>query len=184
MWVFLPGLVIEFIGIVLLIAGLVTNSVAEIIASACLLVAAVVVHISRIAGSIRSRRGTAATQNPGPSAQPAPAGDSTVLYSDKLVTITGNAITFNNYSLLMKPRRVNFADIDHIDVLEPSLTTGKYRMWGSGNLTMWFPMDAGRSSRNKIFHAYLKVRGMNVGFTVENSAVVTALLESKGLIRS
>jgi hypothetical protein len=184
MWVFLPGLVIEFIGIILLIAGLVTDSLIGIIAGACLLVAAVVVHIYRIAGSIRSRRGTAGTSKPGPSAQPAPAGDSTVLYSDNLVTITGTAITFKNYSLLMKPRLVNFADIDHIDVREPSLTTGKYRMWGSGNFTMWFPMDAGRSSRDKIFHAYLKIRGMNIGFTVENSAVVTAILEAKGLIRS
>lgn len=183
MWVFFPGLVIEFIGIVLLIAGLVTNSLIGIIAGACLIVAAVVVHIFRIAGNIRSTRGTAGTQKPGPSAQPEPAGDPAILYSDKLVTITGSAITFANYSLLMKPRQVNFSDIDHIDVLEPSLTTGKYRMWGSGNFTMWFPMDSGRSSRDKIFHAYLKIRGMNVGFTVENSAVVTAILASKGLIQ-
>jgi len=184
MWVFLPGLVIEFIGIVLLIAGLVTDSMPGIIAGACLIAAAVVVHIFRIAGSIRSSRGAAGAQKPGPSAQPEPAGDSTILYSDKLVTITGNAITFANYSMLMRPRRVNFADIDHIDVLEPSLTTGKYRMWGSGNFTMWFPMDAGRSSRDRIFHAYLRVHGMNVGFTVENSAVVAAILRSRGLIRS
>ena len=184
MWVFLPGLVIEAIGIILLIAGLVTNSLMGIIAGACLIAAAVAVHIYRIAKSIRPGRGTAGTPHSGPPAQPAAAGDSTVLYSDNLVTITGTAITFKNYSLLMKPRLVNFADIDHIDVMEPSLTTGKYRMWGSGNFSLWFPMDAGRSSRDKIYHAYLKVRGMNVGFTVENSAVVTALLESKGLIRS
>ena len=125
MWVFFPGLVIEFIGIVLLIAGLVTNSLIGIIAGACLIVAAVVVHIFRIAGNIRSTRGTAGTQKPGPSAQPEPAGDPAILYSDKLVTITGSAITFANYSLLMKPRQVNFSDIDHIDVLEPSLTTGE-----------------------------------------------------------
>ena len=183
MWVFLPGLVIEFIGIVLLIAGLVTDSLIGIVAGACLMVVAVVVHILRVAGILRSNRGAAGTVKPGPSAQPEPAGDPAVLYSDKLVTITGNAITFKDYSLLMKPRRVNFSDIDHIDVLEPSLTTGKYRMWGSGNFSMWFPMDSGRSSRDKIFHAYLKVGWMNVGFTVENSAAVTAILASKGLIR-
>jgi hypothetical protein len=183
MGVFLPGFVIEFIGIVLLIAGLVTNSVPGMIAGACLLAAAIVVHIFRIAGNIRSHRGSAGTGKPGPSAQPEPAGDSAILYSDNLVTITGNAITFKDYSLLLKPRQVNFADIDHIDVLEPSLTTGKYRMWGSGNFTLWFPLDSGRSSRDKIFHAYLRVRGMNVGFTVENSAVVMAILRSKGLIQ-
>ena len=62
MWVFLPGLVIEFIGIVLLIAGLVTNSLIGIIAGVCLMVAAVVVHILRISGIHRSTRGTAGTQ--------------------------------------------------------------------------------------------------------------------------
>jgi hypothetical protein len=123
-----------------------------------------------------------ATDKPGPSQQPASSDDSAIEYSDHLVTITGNAITFKSYSLLLKPRRVNFTDIDHIDVLEPSLTTGKYRMWGSGNFTMWFPMDSGRSSRDKIFHAYLKIHGMNIGFTVEDSVRVTAILRSKGLI--
>ena len=182
MRVFLPGFVIEAIGIVILIAGLATDSMIGIVAGACLLVVAVAIHMYRILGALRP--GHDAGGNQEARGQPEPAGDPTVLYSDKLVTITGTAITFANYSLLMKPRRVEFADIDHIEVLEPSLTTGKYRMWGSGNFTMWFPMDAGRSSRDKIYHAILNTRGMNIGFTVENSAVVTAILRSKGLVRS
>ncbi len=182
MWVFLPGFVTEAIGIIVLIAGLVTDSMIGIVAGACLLVAAVAIHIYRIAGALRPGHDAGGKQEA--RAQPEKTGDPTVLYSDKLVTIAGDAITFANYSLLMKPRRVAFADIDHIEVLEPSLTTGKYRMWGSGNFSMWFPMDGGRSSRDKIFHAYLKGHGMNIGFTVESSAVVTAILASKGLIRS
>ncbi len=70
---------IEFVGIVLLIAGLVTNSLLGIVAGACLMVAAIVVHIFRIAGNIRSNRGAAGTKKPGPSAQPDPAGDPTIL---------------------------------------------------------------------------------------------------------
>ena len=183
MRVLLPGLVIEFIGILFLIAGLLTDSLAGIITGACLVAAAVVVHLYQITKNLRSDHRAAGAEHPGSSPYVAPGDDAVTLYADKLVTITGGSITFNNYSLLMKPRRVAFADIDHIEVLEPSLTTGKYRMWGSGNFSMWFPMDGGRSSRDRIYHAILKGRGMNVGFTVENSAVVTAILESKGLVR-
>ena len=184
MWVFLPGLVIEFAGIVILVAGLLADSTTGVIAGGCVIAVAVAVHIFQIAKNLRSNGGAAGAGKPPSSPRPAAADDPTVLYADHLVTITGSSITFANYSLLMRPRCVAFADIDHIDVLEPSIYTGKYRMWGSGNFTMWFPMDAGRSSRDKIYHAHLNTRGMNIGFTVENSAVVTAILRSKGLVRS
>ena len=184
MWIFLPGLIIEFIGIFILIFSILTDSFLGMIVSICMLVIAITVHIMKITNAIHTSPRTRVTDKSDTSTQPEPINDSTILYSDSLVTLTGNAITFKNYSLLMKPRTVNFTDIDHVDVLEPSLTTGKYRIWGSGNLTIWFPMDSGRSSRDKIFHAYLKNRWMNVGFTVENSAVVTAILKSRGLIAS
>jgi len=182
MWILLPGLIIEFIGILILIFAILSNSFFGVIVSICVIAFAICMHILQIARAIHSQRRETTTDQPRPSIHRESSDTSTILYSDSLVTITENAITFKNYSLLMRPRRVNLADIDYIDVLDPSLTTGKYRMWGSGNFTMWFPMDSGRSSRDKIFHAYLKIRGMNIGFTVENSAVATAVLQSKGLI--
>ena len=181
MWIFLPGLIIEFIGILILLFSILTDSILGVIVGICVIVIAVTVHINK---AIHTSHRTLVTDKSEPSTQPEHTNDSTILYSDSLVTITGNAITFKNYSLLMKPRPVNFTDIDHIDVLEPSLTTGKYRIWGSGNLSMWFPMDFSRSSRDKIFQAYLKNRWMDIGFTVENSAVVTDILRSRGLIVS
>ncbi len=184
MWIFLPGLIIEFFGILILIISILTDSFPGLIASICVIVIAVTVHIVQIIKAIHSTHRTGVMDTSESSTQLEPTSDSTIVYSDSLVTITGNSITFKNYPLLMKPRRVNFTDIDHIYVLESSLTTGKYRMWGSGNFTMWFPMDSSRSSRDKIFHAYLKTRGMNIGFTVENSTTVTAILRSKGLIAS
>ena len=54
MWVLLPGLVIESIGIVLLIAALVTTSLTGMIAGICLIATGIVVHIVRIAGNMRS----------------------------------------------------------------------------------------------------------------------------------
>jgi hypothetical protein len=179
MWLFLPGLIIEFIGVIVLIAGMLTGSVPGMIAGICLIGSAIVIHIFQITRS-RSHREPGETDQTEPSIQSS--DTSKILYSDKLVTITGNAITFQNYSLFLKPRRVHFTDIDHIDVLEPALFTGKYRMWGSGDFSRWFPLDSSRSSRDKIFHAYVKTRGMNIGFTVEKSGVVIPILRAKGLI--
>ena len=178
---FIPGLIVEFFGILLLVFGILAGSIAGQVAGACLVVAAVGVHIVQIRKNRHAPGGTAATGRP-PAALPDSPGAAPLLYEDGLITITGDAITFRNYSLLLKPRTVALADIDHIDVKASSITTGKYRMWGSGNFIMWFPLDSARSSRDRIFHAFLKIRGMSVGFTVERSAEVAAILRSRGLI--
>lgn len=105
------------------------------------------------------------------------------LYVDSLVRISNDSITFLHYSFpLLSPRRVLFADIDHISVKEPSLFTGKWRIWGSGDLRTWYPLDTGRPSRDRIFHVTLKTRGMNIGFTAEHSVRVFSLLREKGLL--
>ncbi len=181
---FLPGILIEFVGIVILTGGIVTNSLLGMMGGICLILSAIGIHIFQIRKSRRASQTTIATDKSKSLMQQEFSEDSTIAYSDSLVTITENAIIFKNYSLLSKPRRINFTDIDHIDVWEPSVATGKWRIWGSGNFATWYPLDGNRPSRNKIFHVYLKIRGMDVGFTVENSGEVTAILRSKGLIGS
>jgi len=182
MRLFLPGVIIELIGLICFVTGVVTNSVWGIGVGIGLMVSAIAVHIFQIkkTGCFSSR--TVGPNNIDDSHLSTIPDSDKVLYSDGLVTVSETAITFNNYTLLLKPRIMKFTDIDHIDVFLPAMTTGKYRIWGSGNFTMWFPLDSSRSSRDRIFHAYLKCRGMNVGFTVEQSGVVTTILRSKGLI--
>jgi len=75
-------------------------------------------------------------------------------------------------------------DIDHIDVKKPTVVTGKWRIGGSGNFRTWFPLNWNRPSRDRIFHATLKTRGMNIGFTVEHPAEVMSILKKKMLIIS
>jgi len=181
MWLLLPGLIVELAGITILVAGLVTDSLPVTLAGVVVIGAAVAVHISRIRNG-QTFRDADNPQTTLPAGKPPLPDEEKILYEDRLVIISENAITFRNYSLLMRSRRVPFADIDHIDILEPSLTTGKWRLWGSGNFTMWFPLDGGRSSRDTIFHAFLRTRGMNIGFTVENSGAVVRILREYGLI--
>ncbi len=106
-----------------------------------------------------------------------------ILYADRLVRITDNSIIFLSYSFpfFSSGRQVFFRDIDHIDVKKPTILTGKWRIGGSGDFQTWFPLDWGRPSRDRIFHATLKCRAMNIGFTVEDSTRVTSILKAKGL---
>jgi len=184
MWMFLPGLVLELIGIGLLVFGLVTSRMPVIFAAICLLVIAVVVHLVQFTMRSRSCQERAEPGDSGAPAQPKSSDTSKVLYADRLIMITENAITFVNFSFpFQQSRRVGLAEINHVDVFKPALANGKYKMWGSGiAFSLWFPLDACRSSRDRIFHAYLKDRWMNIGFTVERSDEVTGILKSKGLI--
>jgi hypothetical protein len=108
-----------------------------------------------------------------------------VIYRDSLVSITGDSITFFRYSFpLLSDREVLFQDIDFIEIKKPTILAGKWRLWGSGNFSTWFPLDGNRPSRDRIFHATLKTGGMNIGFTVEHSDQVILILKKKGLITS
>ena len=180
-FVFFPGLIIEAVGIVVMAFGLLSDNILIITVGTGLLIAAIAVHISRIiqrshtvpfadtAGSVTEVQGSHE--------------DSGVRYSDSLVTITPDSITFHHYSLFSGDRKVLFTDIDHIDIKKPTILSGKWRIAGTGSFTIWFPWDSGRPSRDRIFHAALRKKFMEIGFTVEHGAEVTAILKKKGLVR-
>jgi len=95
---------------------------------------------------------------------------SAIIYEDRLVSITNESITFFSYSFpLGESRRVFFRDIEHITATKPTVFNGKWRIWGSGNLRTWFPLDIRRPSRDMIFVATLKTKGFSIGFSVEDS---------------
>jgi hypothetical protein len=189
-FVFFPGMILEVIGILVLVTGLLTGIVILIFIGAGSLCAAVVVHAVRISRRYRAGAASDPADKAGTATfKTATFGkyeDSGVLYSDSLVTITNDSVTFHHYSFpfFTRGRTVLFTDIEYIDVKKPSVLTGKWRIAGSGNISTWFPMDSQRPSRDRIFHATIKTRGMNVGFTVEHPSEVTAILKKKGLIRS
>jgi len=183
MWVFLPGLLIEIPGVLILVVGILDDNPVAMAIGVCLIALAIPVHILQIS----RRRGSgseALVRIQSSPAQHPESATSPVIYADSLVEITGDSITFRNYSLFLKPRTVRLADIDHIDVKKARMGTGKYRIWGSGDFCTWFPLDPTRPSRDRIFHLSLKAFGMNIGFTVENPREVTGILRKKGMIGS
>lgn len=107
-----------------------------------------------------------------------------ILYQDKLVELTDEAIVFHEYYFPFgTDKRLPWAEIERIEVRTPSFWTGSWRFWGTGDFRTWFPKDYGRASRDRIFLAVLRGKFRRIGFTVENSARVTELLAGRGLLR-
>ncbi len=96
---FLPGLVIEFLGIVILIAGGVTGNLLLLIPGVIIVCLGSALTIRRIIRLARTGGCTPDSENPAPedTVRENPE-DSKILYQDQLVRISENAITFHHYS--------------------------------------------------------------------------------------
>ena len=181
---FLPGVIVEFLGFIVLAAGGVTGETIFFVIGVGMICTGAAVTVIRF---IRLARASAGISDPGirvpADALPENGADSTVLYQDHLVSISGNSITFHHYGgpSFWSDRQVFFRDIVRIDVKKPTVLNGKWRIWGSSSLQTWFPMDWHRPSRDRIFHTMLRTPGLNVGFTVENSSRVISILKETGI---
>ena len=105
-----------------------------------------------------------------------------VLYSDRLVEMTQEAICFKSYYFPFGDKRVRFADINSITTEKPGLLNGRYRIQGSSNLRTWFPRDWRRPARPEIFLARLRGSSRCIGFTVEDAGQVKQILRDKRLL--
>ena len=106
--------------------------------------------------------------------------EESVLYSDKLISINEEEITFHKYYFpTHSDKTMKYSDIKKIKVVKPSLINGKYRYWGTGDLLHWFPLDTQRSKREAIYILYKKSKRSRIGFTVENNDKVTKILKQK-----
>ena len=110
---------------------------------------------------------------------------STDEYRDKLIEISDDTIVFKNYYFPTGSKSIKLSQAEYVEAKEPTMRNGKYRLHGTGDLLfrIWFPADYDRPGRDKIF--VMKVRGkwMRIGFTVENSYIVSELFKTRGLLR-
>lgn len=106
-----------------------------------------------------------------------------ILYADKLVEVTQDAILFRVYYFPFGKKRIYWCEIENVEVKKPTLLNGKHRIHGSGDFKTWFPRDAKRSSRDKLFILNLRNKRRRIGFTVEDSEKVINILKSKELIK-
>jgi uncharacterized membrane protein len=106
-------------------------------------------------------------------------------YKDSLIEISQDNIIFKNYYFPMGSKSINLSQVEYVEAKPPTLGNGKWRLHGTGDLffRIWFPADYGRPSRDKIFVMKVKDKWIRIGFTVENSQIVSELFKSKGLLR-
>jgi hypothetical protein len=104
------------------------------------------------------------------------------MYRDSLIEITDKGLTLHRYYFPFGDRDVAFDELEKVEVLSPSIWAGRWRIWGSGDLKTWFPLDWKRPSRDRIFVGHLRGKTKRIGFTVEKSAEVEKLLTAKGLV--
>jgi hypothetical protein len=91
-----------------------------------------------------------------------------ILYSDKLIEIRNDLIKFYKYYITFTGKVVRFDEVEKIIMEKPTVLTGKYRYWGTGDFNHWFPLDLRRSSRKIIFIMHRKYKKIRIGFSVEN----------------
>ena len=75
-----------------------------------------------------------------------------VLYSDSLICITKNSIRFQQYYFPCGSKSIEISQIDHVEVLKPTLLGGKWRIHGTGDFRTWFPRDAKRPNRDLLLY--------------------------------
>jgi uncharacterized membrane protein len=106
-------------------------------------------------------------------------------YEDSLIGISADNIIFKDYYFPAGSKNVQFSQVEYVEARPPTLWNGKWRLHGTGDLLfrIWFPADYNRPGRDTIFVMKLKNKWTKIGFTVEDSGIVSELLKSKGLLR-
>ena len=104
-----------------------------------------------------------------------------ILYSDDLIHITEESLSFRRYYFPFGSKTIDLSSIDFVEVLPPTLLSGKWRIHGTGNFRTWFPHDIKRPNRDCIFIVHRHQTWWRIGFTVENSGAVRDVLELKNI---
>jgi len=104
-------------------------------------------------------------------------------YKDSLVEVTNQEIIFHHYYWpIGGDKHVFLTQIESVEVRQPSLLNGSWRIWGSGDFRTWFPFDLRRPKRDRIFIAHLRNSSRRIGFTVEDSQAMLGILKEQGMI--
>jgi hypothetical protein len=105
-----------------------------------------------------------------------------VMYdADSLIQITEDSLVINDCFFPWISKRIPFEEIIKVQVFEPSLLNGSWRLWGTGTFQTWYAMDGKRPQRDAIFVAHINDSWMNIGFSVESSTDVIRILDKIGI---
>jgi hypothetical protein len=99
------------------------------------------------------------------------------LYDDGLVTLDEQGITLRWYYFpIPLSKRIAYSDIRDVQQQPMTLWTGKGRLWGSGDLRHWAPLDVHRPEKDTAIILDLGGSVQPV-FSPEHPELVVALLD-------
>ena len=102
-----------------------------------------------------------------------------ILYSDSLIEVSDDSILFRHYYFPACAKQIKLSSIDHVEILMPSISSGKWRIHGTGDFRTWFPRDKHRPDRDCIFVLHRNNSRWRIGFTVEDSKALNAVLRQR-----
>lgn len=104
-----------------------------------------------------------------------------VLYSDALIEVSEESILFRNYYYPFGSKPFPVSNIERILYYTPRWWSGKWRIYGSGDLRTWCPLDWKRPSREIMFIVFPTRGWWRVGFTAEDSGKAAGALRDAGI---
>lgn len=72
-------------------------------------------------------------------------------YDDGGVALTGDTLVIRRYYFPFGDKRIPYSKMEQVRRLPMSGLTGRYRIWGSGDFTHWYNLDAGRPGKSVKF---------------------------------
>jgi hypothetical protein len=103
------------------------------------------------------------------------------LYSDNLVRVDPDSITFFDYYFPAGDKTLPLDRIGAVYWYKPEWLTGKYRFWGSGDFRTWCPRDYRRHRRDRMFLVIKRDGWTRIAFTVEDSGRFMKVLGELGI---
>ena len=73
------------------------------------------------------------------------------LYDDGAVCLDSEGLTIRRYFPWGGSKRIAYRDIESIRRRNLRALTGKWRLWGSGDLVHWWSLDLQRPRRREVF---------------------------------
>lgn len=72
-----------------------------------------------------------------------------MLYDDGLVTLDEEGVTLRRYYLWGAAKHIPYATIASVRRRSMSAVTGRWRIWGSGDLVHYWPLDTKRPGKSE-----------------------------------
>ncbi|HVX18520.1 MAG TPA: hypothetical protein VHA73_10860 [Acidimicrobiales bacterium] len=103
-----------------------------------------------------------------------------MLYDDGNIACDDDGVLIRWY-YLWGPKRVRYSSIKWVREWPLGVVRGKWRLWGSGDLTHWYNLDTGRPRKSTALVLDVEGNRLRPAITPKDPAAVQRILEEHGV---